>query len=87
MSQNSAFVVIPFQRVGTRIGASRVFVFDDPTPAKLTARRLSAQVAGVALVERRFDENTGDDVDTLIEALGAVPPDITGSIDWTMRLH
>jgi len=87
MSQNIAFVVIPFQRVGTRIGASRVFVFDDATPARLAARRLSSQVAGVALVQRRFDESTGDDVDTLIEALGAVPPDITGSIDWTIHLH
>jgi hypothetical protein len=87
MTQNCAFVVVPFQRIGSQIGASRVFVFSEAGPARAAVTRLSAQVPGVALLERRFDEATGDDVDTLLETTGAVPPDLPASLNWTMRLN
>ena len=87
MGQDTAFMVVPFQRVGTRIGTRQVFVFDDLVPARAAIRNLSGRVAGIALLERRVDEETGCDVDRVLEARGAVPSDIAERTDWTLLLN
>jgi hypothetical protein len=82
-----AWVVVPFERVGITIGARQAFMFDAAVKAHAAARQLAPRVAGVAILEREVDPETGDDRDTLIAGFGAVPPRFPSSTSWTMRLH
>lgn len=87
MDDSRTFVVVPFQRFGTHIGAHQAIVFHDVGPARMAARKLSERLPGVAVIERRIDEETGDETDVIIEASGAVPPGLASGSSWTMALH
>ena len=82
-----AWVVVPFVREGIRIGPKQAFMFDAAVKAHAAARHLAPQVAGVAILEREVDPETGDDRDKLIAGFGAVPPRFPTGVDWTLRLH
>ena len=87
MIRDRAFVVVPFQRFGSYIGPQQVLVFNNVEQAKVLANDLSRKFPGVALIEKRVDEDTGADVEILIAQSGAVPDSITHSTNWTMPLH
>lgn len=82
-----AYLVVPFQRIGRRLSAVQAFMFDAPVPARLAAERLAPRVAGVAILERRVDPETGTDADTLVAEIRAVPPAFVERADWSLRLH
>lgn len=81
-----AYLVVPFERVGITIGPRQAFVFDQAAPARVLAQRMASQCAGVALLERQIDPETGDDRDTLIAGIGAVPPSFPAAGGWSLRL-
>jgi hypothetical protein len=83
----SHYFVIPFQRVGVTIGPRPALVFDAPVPARMAAQQIAPQVAGIAILERQQDPETGDDKDTVIAEIGAVPPGFPAKVDWTLRLN
>ena len=87
MTDSRSFVVVPFQRVGSYVGAQQMFIFRDAGEAQAWLRKLSHHCPGVALIERRTDGETGDDVDTLVESFGAVPSGMPSSASWSMALH
>ncbi len=80
------YYVVPFQRTGITIGPSPALVFDAPAKARMAARQIAPRVAGIAILERALDPETGDDKDTVIAEIGAVPPGFPARADWTMRL-
>ena len=82
-----AYIVLPFERIGTMVGAKQALVFDEPTSARLYAEALSLRTSGVALLERTIDQETGEEEDRLVASGGAVPPFMQGAAHWTMRLH
>ncbi|GEP08020.1 hypothetical protein MOX02_60580 [Methylobacterium oxalidis] len=84
---SKAYIVLPFERVGTTIGARQVLIFDEPGKAHACAEALSLRMSGVAIVERTVDVETGVEEDRLLVAGGAVPPFLQGPAHWTMRLH
>ncbi|MEW5965045.1 MAG: hypothetical protein AB1749_15975 [Pseudomonadota bacterium] len=86
MTIESAYLVVPFQRIGKRLGPVQAFMFDAPAPARLAAWQLAPRVAGVAILERRFDPETGDK-DTVVAEIGLVPPAFVEHADWSVRLH
>ena len=86
-SSQRAYVVVPFERIGVTIGPRHAFMFDAAVKAHAAARQLAPRVAGVAILEREVDPETGDDKDTMIAGFGAIPPRFPTSTDWTMRLH
>ena len=53
----------------------------------MLADRLSSKVPGVAIIERGQNAETGEDIDKVIAASGAVPEEISGAGNWTMALH
>ena len=87
MSDDRSFVVVPFQRVGSYVGAQQALIFKDVNDAQELLRKLTHHCPGVALIERRTDQDTGDDVDTLIDAFGAVPKGVPSSPNWSMALQ
>lgn len=82
-----SFIVVPFVRSGQSIGTRQVLVFDALEKAQFVAHQIAHQFPGVAIIERAFDEATGDDVDRLIGAHGAVPPQFPETRAWHTRLH
>jgi hypothetical protein len=82
-----AYLVVPFERVGMRVGAKQAMIVDGASKARLLARSLANQVPGVAVLERRLDPETGDDIDTLLAGYGIVPPRFPDHINWTITLN
>ena len=82
-----AYLVVPFERVGITLGPRHAYFFDAVAPAQLAARQLAPRVAGVAILERKIDPETGDDMDTVIAEFGAIPPAFPERADWSMRLN
>ena len=82
-----AYLVIPFQRNGVTLGPSQAYLFDAVAPAQIVARQLAPRVAGVAILERQTDPETGDDMDKVIAEIGAIPPAFPERADWSMRLN
>lgn len=81
-----SYVVVPFERIGDRIGPRQAFMFAAPVQAKFAARQIAARVAGVAVLERRTDPETGDESDTVLAEYGAVPPGFPSGANWSLRL-
>jgi len=82
-----AYVVVPFERVGTRVGATQALIVDGQSKARHLAQNLASRVPGVAVLERRLDPDTGDGVDTLLAGFGVVPPSFPESTNWTVALN
>jgi hypothetical protein len=87
MSRDHAFVVVPFQRIGTHIGPLQAMIFSDGRAARVLAQKLRERFVGIAVLERLIDEDTGDSIDRLLDASGAVPEGLPHAINWTMPLH
>ena len=87
MVEEKSFVVVPFQRYGTYLGPHQMLVLDNPRQAQALAQELSKKYPGVALIEKSLDEDTGADIQTLIAQTGAVPDNLTETVNWTMPLH
>ena len=87
MTEDRAFVVVPFQRVGSYISPQQMLIFNNVEQAKVLANDLARKFPGVALIEKSVDQDTGADIEILIAQSGAVPDSITHSSDWTMPLH
>jgi hypothetical protein len=87
MSDERSYVVVPFERHGTAIGARRIFEFEGMQQARTLARQIAQHVPGVAVIERDYDAETGDSIDRLIEAAGVLPYGFPGRSDWSTRLH
>jgi hypothetical protein len=85
--QHLAYVVIPFTRNGAHLGPSQAIVFQRPQQARLAASQIARRVAGVAILERQIDPETGDEQDRLVAEIGAVPPSFPETFDWSMRLN
>ncbi|MGE0701238.1 MAG: hypothetical protein AB7O57_19240 [Hyphomicrobiaceae bacterium] len=82
-----AFVVVPFERVGITIGPRQAYMFPAEAQARVAARQIASRFAGVAVIARETDPETGDDKDTLLAGFGAVPPHFPDAADWTFRLN
>ena len=87
MSDDGSFVVVPFQRVGTSVRARQMLIVKSATDARALLQKLSRQFPGVALIERRTDRETGDEIDTLVQTFGAVPAGVPTTSNWTMALQ
>lgn len=87
MSEERTFVVVPFRRVGSYIGPQQMMVCSEAAVAKALADKLSREFPGVALIAKATDEDTGENVATVIAQTGAVPEGIAHSTNWTMPLH
>ncbi|MGE0513297.1 MAG: hypothetical protein AB7O71_04955 [Hyphomicrobiaceae bacterium] len=83
----TAYIVVPFERVGTRVGARQAMMVDAVNKARHLAQNLARQVPGVAVLERTEDPETGDDVDILLEGYGILPPAFPDGINWTVALN
>ena len=59
------FVVVPFERVGLKVGPRQALVVDAPAKARALAQALSSTVPGVGVLERQVDAKTGDIRDEL----------------------
>ena len=84
---DKSYLVVRFERNGAVIGPRQAFMFDGAVQAHLAARQLARNASGVAIVERAFDPETGDDDETLIARIGAIPATFPDSAGWTMRLN
>jgi hypothetical protein len=84
---NRAYLVVPFERLGTRIGSRQALMCAAPEQAKAVAQQLARNLPGIAILERTIDPETGEDHDTVIAEIGAIPPDFPSGADWTLRLH
>lgn len=82
-----AYLVVPFERVGITIGPRQAFVFEKAAAARALAQQMASHCAGVALLERQVDPETGDGRDTLIAGIGAVPPSFPEGGSWSLRLN
>jgi hypothetical protein len=82
-----AYVVVPFERVGMRVGATQAMIVDGVSKARLLAQNLANHVPGVAVLERKLDPETGDSIDTLLTGYGIVPPRFPESANWTIALN
>jgi hypothetical protein len=51
------------------------------------AQSIAPRVAGVAILAREFDPETGDDRDTIVAEFGAIPPAFPEGTNWTVRLN
>ena len=81
------YIVLPFERAGTIVGARQARVFDDPGAALFYAAALGQRTTGVALLERTINAETGEEDDRLVASGGAVPPFTPSVMQWTMHLH
>ena len=84
---DTAFLVVPFERVGARLSVSKAFVFPAVAPARAMAQQLAPRLPGVAVVERTVDPETGEDRDRLIAGIGAIPPSFPASASWSIALN
>ena len=82
-----AYVVVPFERIGSSIGHRQVIVVDAVAKARIVAQHWAAHVPGVAILERVIDPETGDDKDTLVVGYGAIPPAFPDGTNWTLSLN
>jgi hypothetical protein len=82
-----AFIVVPFERDGITIRPRQALIFERAAQAQLVAPQIAARVAGVAILKREIDPNSGADTDTLIAGIGVVPPQVPSGVDWTLKLH
>jgi hypothetical protein len=82
-----SYLVVRFDRNGDKIGPRQAFMFEGALQARLSAQHLARTSSGVAIVERIFDPETGDDDETLIARIGAIPTRFPDSADWSMRLN
>lgn len=85
--KDRAYIVVPFERVGTSIGPRQMIFIDGMAEARSLAQRIAPRVAGVAILERRLDDDTGESFDTLVADIGGVPPHFLQRTDWSVRLH
>lgn len=83
----TAYLVVPFERIGSRIGARQAMIFDAASKAQLFAKALALQVPGVAVLERKLSEETGDGTDTLLAGYGLVPPRFPDCTCWSLALN
>lgn len=83
----TAYLVVPFERVGMRVGAKQAMVVDGASKARLLAQSLANHVPGVAVLERTLDPETGDGIDTLLAGYGIVPPSFPEAVNWTIALN
>lgn len=81
------FYVVPFERIGNRIGPRQALVCAAAEQAKAVARQIAPSVPGIAILERHTDPETGADCETVIAGIGAVPPNFPQGVDWTLRLN
>jgi hypothetical protein len=88
---DTTYLVVPFERVGSRVGARQAMIFDAANKAQLLAQNLAQQVPGVAVLERKLDPETGDGIDTLLAGYGMVPRGFpmtsTGALNLWIRAH
>ncbi|MGE5510723.1 MAG: hypothetical protein ACM31O_05670 [Bacteroidota bacterium] len=82
-----AYIVVPFERIGTSIGPRQAIVVDHAEQARLVAQELASRVSGVAVLQRQIDPDTGDGIDVLVAGFGAIPPRFPDCADWTLRLQ
>lgn len=87
MSPQRAYIVVPFERIGTRLGPRQVLIVQEGEKARALAQNLALRLPGVAVIERQVDPDTGDDTDILVAEFGAIPPMFPSSINWTIALH
>lgn len=81
------YIVLPFERAGTMVGARQALVFGDPGAARFYAEALGQRTTSVAILERTIDVETGGENDRLVASGDAVPPFTPCAVQWTMRLH
>jgi hypothetical protein len=86
MMEHRAYIIVPFERVGSCLGPRRAVVVHEVAKARQLAQGLARCVPGVAVLERRTDADTGDGVDTLIAEFGAIPSAFPEGRNWTLRL-
>jgi hypothetical protein len=84
---DKSYLVVRFERSGAMIGPRQAFMFDGVRQARLAAQQLARTSSGVAIVERVFDPETGDDDETLIAQIGAISAKFPDSAGWIMRLN
>jgi len=87
MVPHRAYVIVPFERIGSSLGPRRAVIVEEVAQARRLAQGLARCVPGVAVLERRTDPETGDDTDTLIAEFGAIPAAFPDGSNWTMRLN
>jgi hypothetical protein len=85
--QQKAYLVVPFERIGVTLGPRQAIVCSAPVQARVVAQQIASRVAGVAILMRETDPDTGDDRDTVIAEVGAVPPAFPTSTNWSVRLN
>ena len=83
----TAYVVVPFERVGARVGARQAMICIAEDEACGLAKQLAQQVPGVAIIERTLDPETGDGIDKLLAGYGLVPPQFPESANWVIALN
>lgn len=83
----TAYVVVPFERVGAKVGARQAMIVDGVGKARALAQHLARQVPGVAVLKRKPDPETGDGIDTLLAGYGMVPPRFPAATNWTIALN
>ncbi len=83
----TAYVVVPFERVGARVGARQAMICVAEDEACGLAKQLAQQVPGVAIIERTLDPETGDGIDKLLAGYGMVPPEFPESANWVIALN
>jgi hypothetical protein len=87
VSEQRAYVVVPFERIGCKVGPRQAVIVDAVGKARVLAQRLAATVPGVAVLERQIDPETGDGTDSLIAEFGAIPRGFPDGINWTLALN
>ena len=83
----TAYVVVPFERVGARAGARQAMIYIAEDEACGLAKQLAQQVPWVAIIERTLDPKTGDGIDKLLAGYGLVPPQFPESANWVIALN
>lgn len=83
----TSYIVVPFERVGARVGARQAMICMAEHEACGLAQRLAQQVPGVAVIERTLDLETGDGIDKLLAGYGMVPPQFPESANWVIALN
>jgi hypothetical protein len=70
----TAYLVVPFERIGARVGARQAMICIADHEACGLAQQLARQVPGVAVIERTLDPETCDGINKLLAGYGLVPP-------------
>ncbi len=82
-----SYIVVPFHRMGPVIGPSQALVCSGAPHAQSVAQSIAPRVAGVVILAREIDPETGDDRDTIVAEFGAIPPAFPEGTNWTVRLN